>query len=190
MSGWRLIPASAFRAMPWRNGGGTTWEIAQGRMDGAADGDWHWRFSLAEIAADGPFSAFPHIDRMLTVVDGAGITLKIDRAPPRLLRPGDAIRFPGEAAVGCTLLAGPSRDLNVMVDRRVARLVPGGAETLMSADEGGLLALYACEEVVLESEAGRMVVVAGDALIGSEGVRATVTHGRAFGARIERLAPR
>lgn len=176
--------------MPWRNGGGTTWEIAQGRMEGAADGDWHWRFSLAEIATDGPFSVFPNVDRMLTVVEGVGITLKIDQAPPRLLHPGDAIRFPGEASVGCALLAGPTRDLNVMVDRRVARLVPGGAGTWMVAGEGGLLALYAFEEVVLENEAGRMVVVAGDALIGSEGVNASLSRGQAFWARIERLARR
>ena len=123
MSLWRLIPAQSFQAMPWRNGGGTTWQIAQGRMDGQTGGEWHWRFSLAEIAADGPFSTFPHVDRLLTVVAGAGIVLTIDGDGPRHLDRGAAIQFEGEAAIGCSLVAGPTRDLNLMVDRRFARLV-------------------------------------------------------------------
>ena len=64
---------------------------------GSQGDDWHWRFSLAEIAADGPFSTFPHVDRLLTVVAGAGIALTIDGAPPRFLDQGDDIAFTGEA---------------------------------------------------------------------------------------------
>lgn len=188
MNGWRLVRAGDFQAMPWRNGGGTTWEIARGRLDGAADADWQWRFSLAEITMDGPFSVFPHIDRWLTVVDGKGIALTIDGAAPRLLHPGDAIQFPGEADVGCALLAGPTRDLNLMVDRRVARLVPGDTEARVAAGEGETVVLYAFEEVLLASEAGRMVVVAGDALIGIERAKAAIDRGKAAWARVERLA--
>jgi environmental stress-induced protein Ves len=193
VSGWRLIPARDFRAMPWRNGGGTTWEIASGRLDCCAVGDWHWRFSLAEIAVDGPFSVFPHIDRLLTVVAGEGIALTIDHAPPRLLHQGGDIQFPGEAVIGCVLLAGPTRDLNLMVDRRVARLVPGGDERRIAAVEDGVTVLYAVEETELEIETGvgveRLEVAAGEALVG--GARAAViTRGLARWARIERLAPR
>ncbi len=198
MTGWRLIPARAFRAMPWRNGGGTTWEIARGRLDGVADGeaaggDWQWRFSLAEIAADGPFSVFPQIDRWLVVVAGEGIALTVDGAAPRRLHRGDDIQFPGEADIGCALLAGPTRDLNLMVDRRVARLVPGGEERRIAAVEDGVTLLYALEEVGLETEtevgAGRIVMAAGDALIGGE-VGAVIAQGRAVWARVERLAAR
>jgi environmental stress-induced protein Ves len=192
VSGWRRIPAGAFRPMPWRNGGGTTWEIARGRLDDGPDGDWHWRFSMAEIAADGPFSVFPHIDRWLAVVAGEGIALTIDQAPPRLLHCGDDIQFPGEAGIGCALIAGPTRDLNLMVDRRVARLVPGGGERRIAAAEGAIVLLYALEEVGLETEtedaAGRRVIAAGDALIGA-GVGAVIAQGRALWARVERLAP-
>jgi environmental stress-induced protein Ves len=199
---WRLLPAREFRAMPWRNGGGTTWEIARGRLDGVADGeaeggDWHWRFSLAEIAADGPFSVFPHIDRWLVVVAGEGIALTVEGAAPRRLHRGDDIQFPGEADIGCVLLAGPTRDLNLMVDRRVARLVPGGDERRIAAVEDGVTLLYALEEVGLEIEtevgtkvgAGRMVIAAGDALMGG-GVGAVIAQGRALWARVERLAAR
>ncbi len=194
---WRLIPASAFRAMPWRNGGGTTWEIARGRLDAAPDADWHWRFSLAEIATDGPFSVFPQVDRWLVVVAGAGIALTVNGAAPRRLQRGDDIQFPGEADIGCALLAGPTRDLNLMVDRRVARLVPGGDERRIAAVEDGVTLLYALEEVGLEIEtklgaevgAGQMVIAAGDALIGGA-VGAAIARGRALWARIERLAAR
>ncbi len=191
MSLGRLVPAVHFQAMPWCNGGGTTWEIARGRIDsqGAEDDDtaWHWRFSLAEIAADGPFSVFPHIDRLLTVVEGAGIALTIDGAEPRLLHPGDDIQFPGEAAIGCALVAGPTRDLNLMVDRRVARLVPGGEGRRIVAAEGETVVLYALEEVGLRVGAERSVVTAGDAVVGCGETEAVIERGRAVWARIERL---
>ena len=173
--------------MPWRNGGGTTWEIAQGRVDGVLDGDWHWRFSLAEIAADGPFSAFPHIDRLLTVVSGAGIALTIDGAEPRRIGRGDAIQFRGEAAIGCALVAGPTRDLNLMVDRRAARLVPGGQERRIVAAAVDTIVLYAQEEVELRVEAERRVMTEGDALIGRGGAEAVIERGRAVWARVSRL---
>jgi environmental stress-induced protein Ves len=181
--------------MPWRNGGGTTWEIARGRVDGRPDGDpggdWHWRFSLAEIASDGPFSAFPHIDRLLTVAAGEGIALTIDGAAPRRLGRGDAIQFRGEAAIGCALVAGPTRDLNLMVDRRFARLVPGGEERRLKAAAGEVIVLYAVKEVALRVAAERRVVAAGDAIIGlgggDGGAEAVMERGRAVWARVEPL---
>ena len=196
MSLWRLIPARDFRPMPWRNGGGTTWEIARGRVDGRvqgpSDSDWHWRFSLAEIAADGPFSAFPHKDRLLTVVAGEGIRLTIDGGEPRRLGLGDCIQFGGEAAIGCKLVAGPTRDLNLMVDRRVARLVPGGEERRIAAEEDDTIVLYALEEVVLRVAAERLVVGAGDAIVRNSGevvgAKAEIERGRAVWARVARLA--
>jgi len=188
VSGWRLVAARDFRAMPWRNGGGTTWEIARGRIDGLDDGDWHWRFSLAEIAADGPFSVFPHVDRLLSVVAGAGIALTIDGAEPRRLALGDGIEFRGESAVACALLAGPTRDLNLMVDRRVARLVPGGEGRRIAAAEGTIV-LYALEEVALRVAAERRIVMEGDAIIGDGGAEASIERGRAVWARVEALPP-
>ena len=191
MTLWRLIPARNFRAMPWRNGGGTTWEIARGRVDGLPDfecgEDWHWRFSLAEITVDGPFSTFPHVDRLLTVVAGEGIWLTIDGAEPRLLGRGGDIQFPGEVAIGCALVAGPTRDLNLMVDRRVARLVPGGEERQVVAAADDTIVLYALEEVALRVEAERRVVAAGDAIIGTSGAGAVIEQGRAVWAQVARL---
>lgn len=190
MSGWRRVGAEAFRAMPWRNGGGTTWEIACGRFPLGLEAAWHWRFSLADIAAGGPFSAFPDVDRLLTLVSGAGIYLTIDGAPPRRLHAGEDIEFPGEAGVDCTLVDGPTRDLNLMVDRRAARLVPARGESAMALGSGDIAVLYALEEVCLRSNAGPIVIAQGDALIGEGEARAVIEAGRAIWARVERLHDR
>lgn len=188
MTGWQHIPARNFQAMPWRNGGGTTWEIARGRFDHTAGEAWHWRFSLAEIASDGPFSVFPHVDRLLTLLTGEGIDLTIDGAQPRRLRPGEDIQFAGEATVGCALVDGPTRDLNLMVDRRVAWLVPGGkACELAVAGENDVILVYALEDVWLRNESGRVSVVAGDVLMGEGPASAVIEAGRAVWARVERL---
>jgi environmental stress-induced protein Ves len=175
---WRLLPQAGFRAMPWRNGGGTTWEIAQGNFDGGEG--WDWRLSRAEIASDGPFSVFPQIDRVLTVIEGEGITLRLDDAAPRTLYAGEDIRFAGEVSVGCTLVDGPTRDLNLMVDRRAAQFRTDGP---MTAPEGAVLVLYAFEDVVVAMGQERMTVLAGDAAMG-EGGSAECVSGRAFVAII------
>ncbi len=111
----RLIPASESRRVRWKNDGGWTTEIARDPADGDA---FRWRISIAEIERDGPFSAFPGIDRELLLLDGSGIELEIDAAPAqRLTRRFERVRFAGEAHVDCRLIAGPTRDFNVMVDR-------------------------------------------------------------------------
>lgn len=191
MSGWTRVPERDFRAMSWRNGGGTTWEIARGRLDGGApEAEWDWRFSLAKIAVDGPFSAFHGVDRWLTVVAGEGIALTVNGVPARHLHRGDDIQFSGESEIGCVLLSGPTRDLNLMVDRRAARLVPGGEERRIAAQADDVIVLYAMEEVALQTEAERMCLESGSALIGRGGVSAMIEGGCAVWARIERLAPR
>ncbi|MCB8882863.1 HutD family protein [Acidisoma cellulosilytica] len=191
MTAWQVIRAAAFQAMPWRNGGGTTWEIARGTFPEAPNGskgaDWHWRFSLAEIASDGPFSVFPGIDRLLTVISGEGIDLKIDDAAPRRLHAGEDIAFRGEAAISCDLLDGPTRDLNLMVDRRLARILPGRDGSRLQA-EAGLILLYAVEEVGLAIETHELRLAPGEAVIGNAGATADIIAGRAVWARIERLS--
>ena len=65
-----LIPQSGFSVMPWKNGGGTTIEIAVS-PHGAGLDDFDWRVSMAHVASHGPFSLFPNIDRTLAVLSGA-----------------------------------------------------------------------------------------------------------------------
>jgi uncharacterized protein len=99
--------------VPWANGGGRTRELlAWPQRD-----DWQVRVSVAEIEADGPFSPLPGIDRCFAVLEGAGVVLALPGGPHRLGPRDDALAFPGEAAPHCSLVAGPTRDLNLMVRR-------------------------------------------------------------------------
>ena len=105
------IHADCVAPQAWRNGGGRTCELLA-RPSGA---EWKVRVSLADIEADGPFSAFPGVQRWFAVVQGAGVVLRFAGAE-RVARAGDApLHFDGDEAPGCSLIAGPTRDLNLMV---------------------------------------------------------------------------
>ena len=70
--------------VPWRNGGGVTREVATG---GSGEEGFDWRISIADVEVPGPFSAFPGLDRTITLVGGERMDLVIDGVEPR---PGPA----------------------------------------------------------------------------------------------------
>jgi uncharacterized protein len=114
----KLIRARDCLTTPWKNGGGSTTEIAI-EPSGASLDAFDWRISMASVAADGPFSEFPDIDRTLAVVKGNGLVLTIgNNTPARLERESDPISFPGDTATSARLIAGEIIDLNVMTRRR------------------------------------------------------------------------
>ncbi len=120
MSDLRLIPAARGQRTRWKNDGGWTTELA--RDDERGTGAFRWRISIAEIERDGPFSHFTGVERDLLLLEGNGIELDIDDAEPlRLTHRFAHARFSGESTVGCRLLAGATRDFNVMARRDVAR---------------------------------------------------------------------
>jgi uncharacterized protein len=111
-----LIRPDAWVAMPWKNGGGTTHEIWK---DGA---EWSLRFSVAEVASDGPFSLFEGVDRVICLLDGNGFRLERDDGlQVERTEPGVPFAFLGEESWTCTLLDGPVRDFNVMTARKAWR---------------------------------------------------------------------
>lgn len=129
MTAHRLLGPADHRRVPWRNGRGMTTEIAWE----AGAGGFLWRFSLAVVTEDGPFSAFPGIDRLILLAEGDGMELAIDgaaRVP--VPRTGPALAFPGDATVACSLDGGPVTAANLMVERAAATgalfaLASGGA---------------------------------------------------------------
>ncbi|MDT7521504.1 HutD family protein [Rhodoferax sp. TBRC 17198] len=105
----RLIHAQECAPQPWRNGGGQTREL----LVWPPEADWQLRISRADIAADGPFSPFPGVQRWFAVLEGPGVALALP--VPQTLRAGDApLEFDGAAAPDCRLLDGPTQDLNLM----------------------------------------------------------------------------
>lgn len=104
------LAALARPTRPWDNGGGVTRDLVD---DGHAS--WRWRLSLADIDADGPFSAMPGVERWFAVADGEGVALTID-GTPMVVRPLDPpLVFDGALAPHCQLLNGPVRALNLML---------------------------------------------------------------------------
>jgi environmental stress-induced protein Ves len=116
----RLLRAADRAASPWKNGGGVTREIAASPAGAGLD-DFAWRISLADVGEGGPFSVFAGIDRVITVVEGAGMELTVDGRSELMTGRGRPFAFPGDADTSCRLLDGPIRDFNVMTRRgRVA----------------------------------------------------------------------
>ena len=175
-----LDPATA-RAMPWKNGGGTTVELAISPADAGLEG-FAWRLSTAQVAVDGAFSSFPGIDRSLTVLAGNGVCLQRADGLRETLLSGDAIAvFSGEEAISAQLLDGPITDLNLMTRRGVwsheLRLVRLQGEQMLVNDaellllwnaapealhyqlpEGGQQVLAAHSGVLLENAQGRLTL--------------------------------
>ncbi|WP_329438514.1 HutD family protein [Streptomyces canus] len=112
---------SEYRRVPWKNGAGITREVASGTVKAPTasaeitDG-FDWRVSVADVDAGGPFSAFPGIDRVITLVEGEGMVLTVDgTAHP--VGPLSPFAFSGDAATDCRLEAGAVRNVNVMTRR-------------------------------------------------------------------------
>jgi environmental stress-induced protein Ves len=99
--------------MPWRNGGGTTTELA--REPHAVD-DFDWRLSVAEVASDGPFSSFVGYDRIIVLLSGGGMDLRFANTSEvvALREPLDHHQFAGERDVQATLVRGGTTDLNLI----------------------------------------------------------------------------
>jgi environmental stress-induced protein Ves len=109
-----IIRFAQLRSQPWRNGGGVTRELASHpEAASAQDGAWDWRVSIADVTKAGDFSAFPGMERVLTVIDGELLLLTVDGAehPLEKYRP---FRFPGDANTHGALPTGDIRDLNVI----------------------------------------------------------------------------
>ena len=129
--------------MPWKNGGGVTHEIAAD-PPGASLDDFAWRISMAEVAADGPFSRFEGIDRTLCLLDGAGIVLVSPDWAATIDLAATPFAFAGEAAVDGRLIDGPILDLNVMSRRdaarhHVTRMMVAGRITLSSTGQSSIV---------------------------------------------------
>ncbi|MDX8528681.1 HutD family protein [Mesorhizobium sp. MSK_1335] len=147
----QILRAAGYRVMPWKNGGGTTTEIAVS-PDGAGLDDFDWRISMARVETSGPFSSFAGIDRTLSVLEGEGIMLDIAGQPAARLTAASApLAFPGDVPTSAALINGPITDLNVMtrrgrmmhkVERRPLsgeiRLKPNADTTLVLAVDDGV----------------------------------------------------
>jgi environmental stress-induced protein Ves len=149
-----VLRAAQRAAVPWKNGGGITREVAVS-PEGSALGDFDWRVSIAEIGVAGAFSLFPGVDRRMVVLQGR-LALFIDgQAALTLSRESSAVSFPGDVPVFAEPLDAPVTDLNVMTRRgRCNATLARGTEL---------------ESTVLKPRLGsRLLIARSDLTVGSE----------------------
>ena len=121
MTGWQRFSQTRLPVSRWRNGGGETREIISW-PPGQADFDW--RASIATVAQDGPFSAFPGIARSITLLSGEGMQLTDGIGVNHVLNTvGEPFEFSGDLALHAHLLGGETMDFNLMTRRTVC--LPG-----------------------------------------------------------------
>lgn len=111
-----LYRAASRQFRPWKNGGGQTADILSYPI-GAGFDDFDWRISTAIVAHSGPFSMFPGVDRVLTVLEGGTLSLSMGgkdfRLDPSSLPLAFAADLPVYARIGTESIL----DFNVMVRR-------------------------------------------------------------------------
>ena len=133
----------------WRNGGGSTYEIAA-HPAGSTLEDFDWRISIAAVDAAGPFSTFAGVDRILTLLEGASMQLTIDGAHHGL-QSLSTVHFAGESRVDCELPAGPTRDLNVMTRRGTV------SATLELVEIDAPVTLFGAARIIVVAVSGQVV---------------------------------
>jgi uncharacterized protein len=174
----RIIRKGEFREGRWRNGLGVSWDIAS-EPEGAED--FGWRFAIARIDRDVPFSIYPGVDRIFTLIEGEGLDLDFEGRPP--LAAGRRFvphPYPCDVPTLCRLRNGPCRALNLFTRRTAwsatAEVLSSGAEI---AHDGPIL-LFALEGA---ADAGGLAMGQGDAAVTASAVTAD-TEGFLFVARL------
>ena len=114
----KKISPDHYRSMPWKNGAGTTIEIAVFPANAGID-EFEWRVSRASVVADGGFSHFDGIERSLALLQGQGMRLTVNGADQQVDLQNNIAVFPGDAKIHATLLEGAISDFNLMTRRSV-----------------------------------------------------------------------
>lgn len=181
----RVVRKADFREGRWRNGLGTSWDIASEPPSAGMD-DFGWRFATARIDADVPFSAYQQVDRIFTLIEGAGLELAFGNGRKlnveRLFVPH---LFACDIPTFCTLSDGPCMALNLFTRRGMweaqAEILSINAEIAHS----GPVLLFALKG---RAEAEGEMLEAGDAAVAPSGaVRVGASGSLAYAARLSRL---
>jgi len=111
----KITPAQ-YRSMPWKNGAGTTVEIAV-VPEHSLINNFDWRVSRAAVVNDGVFSQFEGIDRSLALLAGSGMRLSVDQVMQQVDSENNIAVFSGDSITQAQLIQGPITDFNLMSRR-------------------------------------------------------------------------
>jgi environmental stress-induced protein Ves len=109
-----LLDPAHYRRTPWKNGGGSTIDIAD-------KGDI-WRFGRTPITTSGPFSDYTGFDRLQVLVAGRGLVLETPDGEIDVRTPFRPVRFAGETPIKSRLEAGPVEVVNLIGARSTVRI--------------------------------------------------------------------
>lgn len=167
----RYLPANGYRRLRWRNGLGWTREIHAASARGGDAAAWDWRLSIAEIEADGPYSAFPGVEREQVLLSGAGLELDFHAGGRRLLEPPHGRqRFGGGEGLHARLQAGRVEVFNLMwrpasVDAQLWHR-PLVGSMLLFADPGATWAVHVMAgRATVDDGRGRPLLEMGDSVL-------------------------
>lgn len=171
MSALRVIGPSDYKRVPWKNGGGVTQDVLL-LPDGATHEDFDIRISLAPIVEEGPFSSFPGIDRHITRLSRAPLSLAFAQETRPLARL-EPLYFDSVLQPRSVLTEGPTEVINVMTRRGRwhAQVMPAAAGhgPLLAAPEGGLVVLHAVTGTwQVGDAAGSALVRPGETLLAGD----------------------
>ena len=173
-----LVRSDAMRKMTWANGSGITHEVAI-CPSGAGLADFDWRISLADISVDGDFSSFVGIERVLVLIEGEGMNLTLD-GHTQPIEPFSPVHFAGESVASCTLLHGPTQDLNVMYRRDrvtcVVDILDGSSPIGAAVEPGKTLWLGVLTGIWVTDTVPALVLEPRD-FIRIDGVTRVIGHG-------------
>lgn len=159
-----LLDPSALTNVPWKNGAGTTVEIASDPLDFDRP---MWRFSIANLTTTPTrFSSFSGMNRVFTIVGDAGVRLAF---PTRSLDVGrwNPVTFSGDEEPVCTAEA-ETRALNVVVDgaRATAAVSAHDLATTSFTTDAGSITLILVGDGHVEADSIR--ATAGQCLLNRE----------------------
>ena len=109
-----ILSPKDYKKMPWKNGKGTTTEIAIYPPDSTLNANnFIWRLSSAEISESGNFSEFSDCNRSLIISSGNGVRLTFSDNEKTLLA-GEVFNFDGSKKIHCALINGPVHDVGLI----------------------------------------------------------------------------
>jgi uncharacterized protein len=183
----RHIPKASFSKGLWRNGRGVSWDIASDRPF-TQDGDFGWRFAVAEIAASGPFSIYGAVDRVFTLIAGKGVDLQF--AGGKTLAVHHCFvphTFACDVPTQCTLRNGSAQALNLFTTREKFRteVTVIDVDGQVSLPAGATLLFALRGDIKMED----ITLAAGDAAELDRAMqhRMTGNHAIVYAARVEAL---
>ena len=179
----KLIRKSELTEGTWRNGKGLRWDIAAEPPGTEHSGHFGWLFGVARIDADVPFSSFPDVERIFTLIEGNGLDLQFEGHPSLAVHdPFVPHPHPCNAPTFCHLRDGPCLTLNLFTRRghwaARADVHSGRAEIV----HPGAILLFALQG---EATVNGLALNPGDAAIASDAVTVQ-TEGFVFAARMTR----